>query len=267
MSSNSSISPSVSKGMRHRHPEKCSLGLGVRVLLVVRFHATRGQDLVAAYPQQHGLSDRQLTAAKMLCMQERLEASPNQQSQHFFKLPARPAPAAEHELFGYSHFLRCKDVAGSARGYFHQSLVLVASAHAEVGLCSSAALAYRAFFFDVLSRLSRVLSDLPALEASSGNSGSSAKGPSSHTEEGLHHTLYHWFRRLLNEAHHRRASIDPRLRRGLFYHAYCRGRTNNCSGVKQTIYVADQGSANHVRPSDWIFGCRNLLRYQLQLRD
>ena len=94
--------------------------LGIIAVLVVRFHATHGQDIVAAYPEDHVLSEEQLIDAKMLSMQERIEGSPNQMGRHVFKLREKKACAEcdkTKDLFAYSVFLRCKDSVMSTRGY------------------------------------------------------------------------------------------------------------------------------------------------------
>ena len=64
-----------------------SESLPVQALVVVRFHATKGQEIVSIYPPtSHGLTEQQLVDVKMLAMQECIESSPNQKQRFAVKI-------------------------------------------------------------------------------------------------------------------------------------------------------------------------------------
>ena len=145
--------------------------LPLQALVVVRFHATHGQEIVSIYPPiEHNLSEQQLSDVSKLAMQEGIEPSPNQKSRFVFKIRNKIELGyhcknkSSNDLYGYTCFKRCMDTTGSARGFFHQSIVLITNIHAQVGLFSSAGCAYRSLFFSIVSRLDEVIADLPALE-------------------------------------------------------------------------------------------------------
>jgi len=149
--------------------------LPIQAIAIVRFHATRGQEIVSIYPSQsHGLSEQQLMDVRMLAMQEGIEPSPNQKNRFVFKIRSKTnegdrngsssSSTPPEDMYGYSCFKRCRDAEGSARGFFHQSIVLITHVHKRVGLCSAAGCAYRELFFSVVSRLDDIIADLPALE-------------------------------------------------------------------------------------------------------
>ena len=111
-----------------------------------------------------------------------------------FKISDKQQRLDGNDLYGFALFQRTKDVGCSTRGYFHQSIVLVTDLYQEISIGSRIGCIYRKLFYDVLSKLSVVLSDLPALENAAGVSSdlstrSNLNSPTSHTLKGLHHTL------------------------------------------------------------------------------
>jgi len=158
------------------------LPLPIQALIIVRFHNRKGQEIVSIYPPtSHGLSEQQLADVRMLSMQEGIEPSPNQKSRFSFKIrnkkkqqgtdstgsgdsKEKKRNSISADLFGYACFKRCRDTEGSARGFFHQSIVLITNVHKDVGLCTPVGSAYRDLFYSIVSRLDDIIADLPALE-------------------------------------------------------------------------------------------------------